>query len=113
MSFNRFSTATAHTPVHITDAQIAGLVAIMTEFRMMDDEEGYVEWFTKTLLDNESYFGGSYEFCNRMDGVRIYIDKNFISNDVTDAYLSNDGKTGRFTDEEVASANRRLEVIFA
>jgi hypothetical protein len=95
------------TPLAITDEQYEQVRSALAVVNMSEDFG-----FKDAIQDIESYHGGSFEWTDRGEGLRLWADMNIPSQQV---YAINITKHGHSycSDEEVGRANEILAAIFA
>lgn len=96
--------------VTISDQTLADAIAIMAETGFNNDEYE-VEVFGRFLRREDSYFGGLFEYTDRMRGIRVFARKNGL-NEVNSLTIVDHGYT-EFTENDFRNANRKLEALLA
>lgn len=107
-----FTKTQKSTQVTISDSKAFALCDIMENFRMLDLDAGYKEWFIRTVRDSASYVSSSYEYCSRMDGIRINIHQSLVTGKVNGATLSRDSEQSSFSQEMVDFGNQLIKEVF-
>lgn len=107
--FNLFAKkpASTATPLAITDEQYEQVRAALAVVNMSEDFG-----FKDAIQDIESYHGGSFEWTDRGEGLRLWADMNIPSQRVYAIEITKHGHS-YCSDEEVGRANQILADIFA
>lgn len=93
--------------IFVEDRQAQIITDVMEGFGFFDGVGGNKDVTVSAMRNPESYFGQTYEECNRLEGIRIFLS---ISGDnrLRDAVLSLDGAWSQYTEEQVVAANAMM-----
>lgn len=107
--FNPFRKKPTETvkPLAITDEQYEQVRSALAVVSMSEDFG-----FKDAIQDIESYHGGTFEWTDRGEGLRLWADMNIPSQRVYAIEITKHGRS-YCSDEEVGRANQILAGIFA